>query len=160
MKITPSLLLNKFSYLLLAPLFLIAFSALADDSTKIARQVIASGGGTSSNSEYSFKSTIGQTGIGQSTINSIQVFSGFWPGYPLSCCLGTTGDLDTDGTDNTVLDLTFLINQIFRGGPDPLCPAEGDLDGNGISSQVLDLTAMINTIFRGGPDPAPCGSGL
>jgi hypothetical protein len=88
--------------------------------------------------------------------NSIQVFSGFWAGYSFSCCLGITGDLNSDGSDNTVLDLTFLVSQIFRGGPDPQCLEEGDLDGNGTPSQILDLTAMINRIYRGGPDPVSC----
>ena len=131
-------------------------SEAAVDSLKVGKHVIAAGGGSSSTSEFFFNGTIGQTGIGRSLTNSYQVFSGYWMGLQRGCCLNITGDLNYDGADNTVLDLNFLINKIFRGGTDPLCPGEGDLDGNGTPSQVLDLNVMVNKIFRGGPNPAPC----
>jgi hypothetical protein len=141
-------------------LSLLSGATKAQDSTKVLKSVIGGGGGTTSNSEFSFKGTIGQSGIGLSTTNSYQVHSGFWQGIPLACCIGITGDLDADGSDHTILDLTFLINQIYRGGPDPICLKEGDLDGDGQPLHVLDLTYMINKIFRGGPNPVSCQSFL
>ena len=131
-------------------------SNASTDSIKVGKYVIAAGGGQSSTSGIIVKGTVGQIGIGRSITNSYQVFSGFWMGSSQSCCLGVTGDLNSDGQDNTVLDLTFLIDQIFRGGPDPFCSLEGDLNGDGTPSQVMDLTILIDKIFRGGPSPAQC----
>jgi len=73
-----------------------------------------------------------------------------------SCCVGNRGDIDSDGSRATVSDLTYLINDIFRGGPDPVCPAAADLDNNGQPSTVIDLTYLIDNIFRGGPAPPAC----
>ncbi len=73
-----------------------------------------------------------------------------------SCCAGIRGDIDGNGTTADVFDLTFMINDIFRGGPPSPCPEEADLDNNGISSYVPDLTYLINNIFRGGPDFPAC----
>ncbi len=126
------------------------------DSIKVGKYVIAAGGGSSSTSEFVFNGSIGQSGIGRSLTNSYQVFSGFWQGLPQGCCTGITGDINYDGQNNTILDLNFLVNDIFRGGADPVCPAEGDLDGNGTPSQILDLNVMVSKIFRGGSNPAEC----
>ena len=128
----------------------------AADSLKVGKYVIGGGGGSSATTDFKFSGTIGQTGVGKSNTIDYQVFSGFWMGLPQNCCIGIRGDLNYDGTDNNILDLTFLIDQIFRGGPDPFCSTEGDLDGDGQPLQILDLTFMINKIFRGGPDPLPC----
>ena len=128
----------------------------AADSLKVGKYVIGGGGGSSATTDFKFSGTIGQTGIGKSNTIDYQVFSGFWLGLPQNCCIGIRGDLNYDGTDNNILDLTFLIDQIFRGGPDPFCSNEGDLDGDGQPLQILDLTFMINKIFRGGSDPLPC----
>jgi choice-of-anchor B domain-containing protein len=74
-----------------------------------------------------------------------------------SCCDGIRGDCNGDGSAGAdVLDLTFLINSMYRGGPDPLCEIEADLNGDGVSANVLDLTYMVNDIFRGGPDAQSC----
>ena len=73
-----------------------------------------------------------------------------------SCCHGLRGDLNGDGTNADVLDLTYMIDVIFRGGPASLCEEEADLDGNGISSNVLDLTYLVDDLFRGGADPVAC----
>jgi hypothetical protein len=72
------------------------------------------------------------------------------------CCVGIRGDIDGNGTTADVQDLTYMINDIYRGGPGSPCPQEADLDNNGTSSQVQDLTFLINDIFRGGPNPPVC----
>jgi len=66
------------------------------------------------------------------------------------------GDVNNDGTPSTVLDLTYLIDDIFRGGPDAVFPQSADLNGDGTPATVLDLTFMVDDIFRGGPAPT-CG---
>lgn len=60
------------------------------------------------------------------------------------------GDINNDGSFGNIIDLTFLIDYIFRGGvaPNPICRA--DLDCNGSCANILDLTYLIDFIFRGG----------
>jgi len=72
------------------------------------------------------------------------------------CCLGNRGDFNADGTNANVLDLTYLINDIFRGGPASPCDLEADVNADTTPSTVLDLTYLINNIFRGGPAPGAC----
>jgi hypothetical protein len=72
------------------------------------------------------------------------------------CCIGNRGDLNSDGTDANILDLTFAVDRIFRGGPAALCPEEGDVNSDGTSTNILDLTYLVDRIFRGGPAPGTC----
>ena len=73
------------------------------------------------------------------------------------CCTGIRGDLNTDGSDANILDLTFLVDFIFRGSGDPgACPEESDINSDGTSANILDLTYVVDLIFRGGPPPPVC----
>lgn len=73
-----------------------------------------------------------------------------------ACCVGMSGDINWDGSDADILDQTYLIDRIFRGGAPPPCPLEADLNGDGTSANALDLTYIIDYIFRGGADPVDC----
>ncbi len=73
-----------------------------------------------------------------------------------SCCIGNRGDANGDGNDANVLDLTFIVDRIFRGGDPASCPDEADLNGDGTSTNILDLTFIVDRIFRGGPPAGPC----
>ena len=78
--------------------------------------------------------------------------------YP-PCCIGTRGDVNGDGEDANILDLTFVVDYIFRGSGDPgSCQDESDVnsDGDPTSPNILDLTFLVDDIFRGGPSPGPC----
>jgi len=66
------------------------------------------------------------------------------------------GDFNGDGDNADVLDLTYIVNYIFRGGTIPGCPKEADLNFDGNSSNILDLTYLVDFIFRGGFPPANC----
>lgn len=119
--------------------------------------VIASGGGSGTSTNYSMDGTIGQPATGAGASTNYALNSGYWQNFaPASCCITPRGDANNDGTNCNVLDLTFLVNRIFRGGPAAVCSQEADLDSNGTPSNVLDLTFAVNRIFRGGPPPGPC----
>ena len=74
------------------------------------------------------------------------------------CCVGIRGDVNLDGADANILDLTRLVDRIFRSWPTPPgCPGEGDVNSDGsITSNILDSTFLVDRIFRGGPAPGPC----
>lgn len=73
------------------------------------------------------------------------------------CCIGIRGDANGDGTVTpNILDLTFAVDRIFRGGPMAVCAVEGDVNGDGTSLNILDLTYLVDLIFRGGPNPPAC----
>lgn len=73
------------------------------------------------------------------------------------CCVGNTGDINGSGNQlSDIIDLTYLIDIIFRGGPASPCASEADVDQNGQSANILDLTYLVDFIFRGGNPPPPC----
>jgi hypothetical protein len=64
---------------------------------------------------------------------------------------GACGDADNSGRIN-LLDVSFVISYLYRGGaaPNPLSVA--DVDGNGIIN-LLDISYIIDFLYRGGPAP-------
>ena len=73
-----------------------------------------------------------------------------------SACLNCVrGDTNNDGNFD-LLDLTFLVDFIFRGGSKPECSEEADINNDDPPSNILDLTFIVDFIFRGGQTPAPC----
>lgn len=71
-------------------------------------------------------------------------------------CLGIRGDFNGDSDDANIVDLTYLIDRIFRGGPGAVCFGEADVNSDGSNGNILDLTFIVDYIFRGGPAPGPC----
>ena len=69
------------------------------------------------------------------------------------------GDINGDSTAANIIDLTFLIDFIFRGSNEPgLCFEASDVNGDEDlgSPNILDLTFLVDFIFRGGPPPLDC----
>jgi len=62
------------------------------------------------------------------------------------------GDIDGDGSDPNVGDLTYLVDFLFNGGPPPPIEAAADVDGSG-DLNVSDLTYLVEFLFDGGPAP-------
>ncbi len=79
------------------------------------------------------------------------------PTVVFGCCFGNRGDINGDGDDLTILDLTFIVDFIFRGSGDPgSCPEEADFNSDGDAATILDLTFAVDFIFRGGAAAGPC----
>jgi len=77
--------------------------------------------------------------------------------YVEVCCVNNRGNVDADINDLcNIVDLNFMVNRIFRGGPASICPEEADINGDGTPSSVLDLNYLVNLIFRNGPQPVSC----
>ncbi|MEK6843314.1 MAG: dockerin type I domain-containing protein, partial [Candidatus Micrarchaeota archaeon] len=70
---------------------------------------------------------------------------------PSGICQQTCGDLDGSGGKN-VVDITYFVNYLFRGGPQPKYLCSADVNGNN-NINVVDLTYYVNFLFRGGPQP-------
>lgn len=60
---------------------------------------------------------------------------------------------DANGDDEiSVADAVFLINTVFKGGPEPDPRCRGDANNDGDVS-VADAVFLINNVFKGGPLP-------
>ncbi len=76
---------------------------------------------------------------------------------PEGCCIGIRGDMNGDNSASAdILDLTYIVDLIFRGGSEISCPEEGDINSDGVVGSILDLTFVVDLIFRGGPQPGYC----
>jgi len=61
------------------------------------------------------------------------------------------GDASGDEGVN-ILDVTFLINYLYKGGPPPDPPEAADVNNDG-GLNILDVTFLINYLYKGGPEP-------
>ena len=60
------------------------------------------------------------------------------------------GDVDGSGAIN-ILDVTYLINYLYKGGPAPdLYAADANTDS---AINLLDISYLINYLYKGGPPP-------
>ncbi|MFH0931448.1 MAG: dockerin type I repeat-containing protein [Candidatus Zixiibacteriota bacterium] len=55
----------------------------------------------------------------------------------------------------TVADVIYLINYLFKGGPEPQPVQAGDANCDG-KVNVSDVVYLINYLFKGGPPPPVC----
>jgi len=61
------------------------------------------------------------------------------------------GDVDNDYIVN-ILDITFMINFLYKNGEEPLSFWAADPDGNGLTN-IIDITYLISYLYKGGPEP-------
>lgn len=72
------------------------------------------------------------------------------------CCVGTRGDVNGDGNDLNIVDLTCLTDHLFGAGCDLACPDEADANGDGEVANIVDLTFVVDWLFGNPSDVAPC----
>jgi hypothetical protein len=102
----------------------------------------------------------GGLGSLQSTVDRARAWIDDRPdvfGQPLgdNCvCCDEPGDADNNGVLN-ILDVTYIINYLYKNGPEPVCPDEADPDKN-CAPNILDVTYIINYLYKNGPPPE-CG---
>jgi hypothetical protein len=79
-----------------------------------------------------------------------------WPAHAgeLCGCCENAGDANGNGTVN-ILDITYLISYLYKGGPAPPCMDEADANES-CSINILDITYLISYLYKGGPVPI-CG---
>ena len=69
------------------------------------------------------------------------------------------GDIDglSSIAPSNILDLTYIVDYIFRGGSAPPSLAAANVDGivnqGGNQVDILDLVYIVDYVFRGGPPP-------
>ena len=66
------------------------------------------------------------------------------------------GDIDFSSGDPNILDVVFLINQIYKGGPSPDYDSRmSDINCDQLVN-ILDVVSLINSVYKDGPAPGPC----
>ena len=61
------------------------------------------------------------------------------------------GDANTDDNLN-LLDVMYLVNYLYKGGPAPVAQEAADVNFDG-SVNILDVSYMVNYLYRQGPPP-------
>jgi hypothetical protein len=127
--------------------------AAADEKSgeQIKWQVLSGGGVKVTSTNYKLDGTVGQTAVGKGTSTNYNLFHGYWQNFESASCCNLPGDANNSGAINA-LDVTFLINYLYKGGAVPPCAPEGDINGNGVIN-ALDVTYLINYLYKGGASP-------
>lgn len=73
------------------------------------------------------------------------------------CCAGVRGDVNGDGADLDIVDVTTLVTYLFVEELIIPCPDEGDANGDGSTgADVVDLTFVVDYLFGTAPTPVAC----
>lgn len=72
----------------------------------------------------------------------------------ISCCVGTTGNVDCTGFVD-IADLTTLVDHLFISNPPLCCPGEANVDGAG-NVDIADLTFLVDHLFISNPPLPSC----
>ena len=140
--------------LVLGFIFCLTVTGMAGDKAgeEINWQVISSGGsinGTSTNHQLS--GTVSQTAVGKGTSTNYTLSHGFWQelggGGVVVDCGDANGTLPVN-----ILDITFLIDYLYNGGPEPIPYISGDVNNNGLV-HILDITYLIDYLYNYGTAP-------
>ncbi|UCD93454.1 MAG: dockerin type I repeat-containing protein, partial [Candidatus Zixiibacteriota bacterium] len=66
--------------------------------------------------------------------------------------IGICGDANNDEAVN-ILDVTFIVNFLYKNGPDPDNPDLVDVNSDD-AMNILDVTYIVNYLYKNGPDPS------
>ncbi len=61
------------------------------------------------------------------------------------------GDASGNGAIN-ILDVGYIINNLYKGGPAPVPAEAGDVNGN-LATNIIDVSYLINFLYKQGPAP-------
>ncbi|MEW5925190.1 MAG: hypothetical protein AB1746_14495 [Candidatus Zixiibacteriota bacterium] len=127
-------------------------AAFLSPGDTICWQVVGSGATSGNSEQYLLSGTLGQSAIGLDSTAVLLLRSGFWQFF----CDCNPGDADGNGIIN-LLDVTFLITYLYRGGPAPrpfpLCSGDPDCS---CMVNILDVTYLISYLYKGGIPPCEC----
>jgi hypothetical protein len=114
-------------------------------------QVLSEGGVKGASTNYKLDGTIGQTAVAPGTSSSYKINNGYWQNFVAGGCCVLGGDANHDGK-RTLLDVLYILNKLYREGPDFVCATEADANADG-KYTMLDVLYIINALYRGGPKP-------
>jgi len=140
-------------------IILVILLSLAVSTRVLASHVrgVASSGGTAVGSaSLTMKGTIGNIASHRGS-SAVAVQSGYWnERMALGGCDCVPGDANNNGEVN-ILDIVYLIDYKFKGGPAPLPYAicSADVDCNCVVN-IIDIIALIDYKFKAGPAPCDC----
>jgi hypothetical protein len=69
-----------------------------------------------------------------------------------SGCCNIPGDANGNGSFDTIIEVTYIIKFLYRGGPAPRCMEQADVNGDG-TVNIRDVTYLIGFLYVGGPRP-------
>lgn len=92
-------------------------------------------------------------------VNGANAASAVYDSVIANCCEGLrgnlVGDLKTDGI--TVADINYIVNFLWRGGPEPPCWDEANVNGStNLSVNVADVVYMVRWLWQGGAAALHC----
>ncbi len=66
------------------------------------------------------------------------------------------GDVDFSKGPPNILDIVFLLNQVYKGGPVPQFDVRMSDINCDEKVNIIDIVNLINAIYKGGTFPGPC----
>jgi hypothetical protein len=139
--------------------------AAKEKGRQIKWQIVCTGGACGNNNQakrlvlqdfWAMCGSAGQTAVGPGSSSSFGMNSGYWQETLYGFL---RGDANGDGIID-MSDAIYLLNYLFKNGPEPDPYALGDANSDG-EILVEDAIFLLNYILRGGPAPedAPIGRG-
>ena len=92
-------------------------------------------------------------------VNGANAASAVYDSVIANCCEGVRGnligDMKTEGI--TVADIVYLVNFLWKGGPEPPCWNEANVNAStDMSVNVADAVYMVRWLWQGGAAPPHC----